>query len=255
VIAAARFFEASSGPLKQGDILLAGVTRLMAEDQFSPASWEGLDEYVVTVEDARPDGSALRAALGPALVMVTSHDCHFDKEWNRRRGELMRSGLSAEQAEQEAEQDASLDRTFTASPLVDPDDVNVDRGNLLAGNIVGYLPVPASHDGLVPEAVVDLTYRCTIDRLDVFRVSCVSNTVRAQLRYALARLDSLRATELGFEVEEVLGHNITKVEIPRRDPIAVRLHLDNGTTVDLLQHPGEPEGGASRAAGPPDSTA
>ena len=63
MIAPAHFFKASSGPLKQGDILLAGVTRLMAEDQFSPPSWEGLDEYVVTVEDARPDGSALRAAL------------------------------------------------------------------------------------------------------------------------------------------------------------------------------------------------
>jgi hypothetical protein len=254
MIPAARFFEASSGPLKQGDILLAGVTRLMAEDQFCPPSWEELDEYVVTVESARPDGSALRAALGPALVMVTSHDCHLDKEWNRRRGELMRSGLSADEAENVAEQDPALDRTFTASPLIDPGDVNLDRGNLLAGNAVGYLPVPASHDGLVPEAVVDLTYRCTVDRLDVFRVCCVSNAVRAQLRYALARLDSLRATQLGFEVEEVLGHNITKVEIPRRDPMAVRLHLDNGTTVDLLQHPGEPEDAASRTAGPRGST-
>lgn len=250
MIPAERFFEVSAGPLKQGDILLAGVTRLMAEDQFSPTPWEALDEYVVMAESAKPDGSPLRAALGPALVMVTSHDCHFDKEWNRRRGELMRSGLSVEEAESEAEQDATLDRTFTASPLIDPRDVNVERGNLLAGNAVGYLPVPTSDDGLVPEAVVDLTYRCTVDRLDVFRVSCVSNAVRAQLRYALARLDSLRATQLGFEVEAVLGHGITKVEIPSKDPMAVRLHLDNGTTVDLLQHPGEPEGGASRTAAP-----
>lgn len=255
MIPAERFFEASTGPLKQGDILLAGVTRLMAEDQFCPASWEGLDEYVVTVESAKPDGSALRAALGPALVMVTSHDCHFDKEWNRRRAELMKSGLSADEAESEAEQDTTLDRTFTASPLIDPSDVKVDRGNLLRGNVVGYLPVPASHDGLVPEAVVDLTYRCTVDRLDVFRVQCVSNEVRSQLRYALARLDSLRATELGFELEAVLGRSITKVEIPNKDPMAVRLHLDNGTTVDLLQHPGKPEDGASRANAPPGATA
>ena len=255
MIPAERFFEPSAGPLKQGDILLAGVTRLMAEDQFCPTPWEGLDEYVVTVESAKPDGSPLRAALGPALVMVTSHDCHFDKEWNRRRGELMKSGLSVEEAENAAENDMELDRTFTASPLIDPDDLNVERGNLLAGYAVGYLPVPASHDGLVPEAVVDLTYRCTVDRLDVFRVHCVSDAVRAQLRYALARLDSLRATQLGFEVEAVLGHSITNVEIPRKDPMAVRLHLDNGTTVDLLQHPGEPEGGASRTAAPPGSTA
>ncbi len=251
MITAEDFYSPTEGPLKQGDILLAGVSRLVAEDRFCPAQWDAVEEHVVTVELAKADGSALRVGLGPALVMVTSHDCHLDKEWNRRRRELLDQGLSEYEAAEEAEHDTSLDRTFLASPLIDPDELNVERGNLMAGRMVGYLPVPASRDGLVPESVVDLTYRCTLDRLDMVRVGCVSNGVRAQLRYALARLDSLRATQLGFEAEAVLGQSITNVEFPTRNPLLVRIHLENGTSVDLLQHPAEPAEAPSRSVAPP----
>ena len=45
---------------------------------------------------------------------------------------------------------------------------------------------------MVPESVVDLSYRVTLDRLDVVRVASVTSNVRAQLRYSLARLETLR---------------------------------------------------------------
>lgn len=247
MISAEASFEPSRGPLKQGDVLLAGVSRLVADDGFCPLPWESIETNVVTIDDASPDGKPLRIGAGPALVMVTSHDCHFDKEWNRRRRELIKQGRSVDEAEDEAERDATLDRTFNASPLVDAMDVAGGHGNLMAGRVVGYLPVPASPDGLIPEAVVDLTYRCTLDRLDVVRVACVTNEVRAQLRFALTRLDSLRAPQFGFEVESVLGRSIASVELPERNPLLVRLHLDDGTTVDLLQQPGEPGPGPARA--------
>ncbi|HZJ06434.1 MAG TPA: hypothetical protein VFD59_13305 [Nocardioidaceae bacterium] len=246
MISAEDFFAPSHGPLKQGDVLFAGVSRLVADDGFCPLPWESIETKVVIIDDARPDGMPMHLGTGPALVMVTSHDCHFDKEWNRRRSELIRQGRPAEDAEDEAERDATLDRTFNASPLVDASDVAGGRGNLMAGRVVGYLPVPAAPDSLVPEAVVDLTYRCTLDRLDVVRVACVTNEVRAQLRFALTRLDSLRAPQLGFEVESVLGRSIARVELAERNPLLVRLHLDDGTTVDLLQQPGEPGPGPAR---------
>ena len=60
----------------------------------------------------------LHVFSGRALVMVTSHDCHHHKEWNTKRGRLIKRGFSAQQAEEIANSDDTLDRTFHASPLV-----------------------------------------------------------------------------------------------------------------------------------------
>jgi hypothetical protein len=247
LISAASFYAPEAGGLQQGDILLTGVSRLTAEDGFSPGQWDALDTRRVEVDGVRPDGDPLRVFTGLALAMVTSHDCQLEKEWNRRRSQLIAQGHSEEDAGEEAEADATLDRTLVASPLIDPDDVSVDRGNLLAGHAVGYLPVPASPDGLVPECVVDLSYRCTLDRFDVARVASISPQARSQLRYGLIRMDALRTPNLGFAVESVIGRSIERAEVPRRDPLTVRLHLDDGSTIDLLQQPGEPQGPSARA--------
>jgi hypothetical protein len=249
VIPADQFYVATGGPPKQGDLLFAGVVRLVAEDRFTPPAWSRLDLYDATIEIA--DGiSALRLVTGPALVMVTSHDCHFDKEWNQRRRALIRAGHADDEAERIASADPTLDRAFNASPLLRPEEVGRDRRALLDGKVLGYLPVPASPDGVVPEAVVDLTYRVTLDRLDldVHRVTSVSEAARAQLRYALAQLDSLRVTKVGFEIEHAVGRRINDVSVPRGHPLFVRLHLDDGTNIDLLQHPDEPGRGPAREA-------
>jgi hypothetical protein len=158
--------------------------------------------------------------------------------------------MHSEEAEREAESDVSLDRGFNASPLIYPEDPGLDRGNLMAGRTVGYLPVPASSDGLVPESVVDLTYRVTLDRLDIVRVACVSDVTRAHLRYALARVDTLRATSLGFDVEAVIGRHIEEVTIPRANPLLVRLVLEGGEILELLQQPAEPQAGPARTQPP-----
>jgi hypothetical protein len=240
MIPADRFYAPQEGPPKQGDILFAGVGRLMAADRFTPPAWDALDEHHIDIAADGLSRPPLRLAAGHSLVMVTSHDCHFDKQWNRRVRQLMKAGHEQAEAAAIAEADDTLDRTFTASPLVDPDDLDVDRGNLMAGRVLGYLPVPLSHDGLIPEAVVDLTYRCTLDRLDIARLGCVSNEVRAQLRFSLARLDSLRSPEIGFRIEEVIGKEIAKVAIPNSNPLMVEFEFTDGTTIELLQQPGEP---------------
>jgi hypothetical protein len=243
------FYAANEGPPRQGDILLAGVSRLVAEDRFTPAGWEPLDTADAMI-DLPERNEPLRLAAGAALVMVTSHDCHFDKQWNRVRNRLIRDGMDEDAATRQADGDPALDRTFTASPLVRPDDLRLDRGNLLAARIIGYLPVPPSDDGLVPEAVVDLTYRATLDRLAIARVAGISNAARAQLRYALAHLDALRTPTVGFAIEAVVGRQISDVSFPNRDPLLVRLRLDDGAELDLLQQPGEPGQGPARAAPP-----
>ncbi len=249
MIAADLYYASDAGGLQQGDILLAGVSRVVADDNFSPSKWDQLDAQAVLLNDAKPGSNPLHVFAGFGLVMVTSHDCQLEKEWNRRRSELLAYGLAEEEAEAAADADTSLDRTFVGSPLIDPNDLTtVDRGNLLGGRIVGYLPVPPSEDGTIPESVVDLTYRCTLDRFDVVRVASLTSLARSQLRYALVRLDALRTPHLDLEVESVIGCRIEAATVPKKDPLTVRLHLDDGREIVLLQQPGEPQGPSARTS-------
>ena len=234
-------------PPRQGDIVLCGVSRVIAEDRYSPPPWEPLDAHFVCIDDAWDDGRLLGLAAGVGLAMVVTHDCQLDKEWNQRVRELQRGGMPIERAEDEATSDTSLDRALVVSPLVDPGDLRGGRGNLLAGRVIGYLPVPAHPDQLVDECVVDLTYQCTVDRLEVIKVASISEAARKQLRYALIQLDALRTADLGFQVEAVVGRTIQKVEVPARDPLEVRIHLDDGQVIQLLQQPVAPNQEGGRA--------
>lgn len=234
------FYEWHEEP-RQGDIVLCGVSRIIADDRYSPAQWESLDAHFLEISDAWGTGRSLGVAAGIGLAMVVTHDCQLDKEWNQRVRALEHSGMPREHAEREATSDVSLDRTLVVSPLVDPSELRGERGNLLAGKVIGYLPIPAHPDKLVAECVVDLTYRCTIDRLDVAKIASISEAARKQLRYALIRLDALRTADLGFEVEAVVGRTIQKVDVPARNPLTVRLQLDDGQVIQLLQQPGAPD--------------
>jgi hypothetical protein len=71
---------------------------------------------------------------------------------------------------------------------------------------------------------------------------------RARLRYALAGLDSLRAATVGFELEALVGRHIEQVSFPNQQPLSVRLHLDDGHHIDLLQQPAELTDGPARRA-------
>lgn len=234
------FYEWHDEP-RQGDIVLCGVSRIIADDRHSPAQWESLDAHFLQVDDAWDAGRPLGIAAGIGLAMVVTHDCQLDKEWNQRVRELQKGGTETEAAEREATADATLDRSLVVSPLVDPAELRGARGNLLAGRVIGYLPVPAHPEQLVDECVADLTCQCTIDRLDVVKVASISEVARKRLRYALIQLDALRTADLGFEVEAVVGRTIQRVEVPARDPLTVRIQLDDGNVIQLLQQPGTPD--------------
>ena len=253
------FYRSGDLPPQQGDILVGAVARLVAPDGYVSSQWAELDEHVVELPAAPLVGqrrtTALRVAAGRALVMVTSHDCGLDKEWNAQVRRAIAQGIAPEVAQQEAETDATLDRCFQVSPLIDPASVliarePVDQGQLLAGRMVGYLPVPAlriSDQEIVPESVVDLTYRATLDRLAYeARVSSVTEEVRTQLRYALARLDSLRSPMLSIELSRVVGQEVAKARVAKRNPLVVELTLADGNVLRLLQEPGSPEPGPGR---------
>ncbi len=254
---AERFYASTDEAPQQGDILLGAVARVVADDAHTPPRWIQLDEHRATLapraELGAVDLPALRVAGGRGLVMVCSHDCGLDKEFNgvvdRLTSPAGSHRIEESTAIAEAEARDDLDRTFTVSPLVPPDQVlvagePVDRGSLMAGHIVGYLPVPPLViDGrlIIPESVVDLSYRSTLDRLATTRrITCISEEAREQLRYALARLDVLRSPTLEIQLSAAIGQQITSARVSKKNPLVVELLLGDGSTVRLLKTPGSP---------------
>lgn len=238
------YYEPSDGPLNQGDILVAPVSRVSTRDYFVPDRWDRLDEEEHHVDRSGVDDDDIHVVSGRALVMVTSHDCHHDKEWNAARGRLIKEGYSETDAEAIAGADETLDRMFQGSPLIPLEDFpENERGNYRAGRVVGYFPVPASPDGAFPESVVDLTYRCTIDKQAMTgRAWCLSQSARDQLRYSIARFDSFRTVELTDTIEEAVGKTITDVTIDDPTALAVTLTFGDGSQIRLVRQPAEPVG-------------
>ena len=238
-------FLPTLGPLNQGDILIAPVARVAASDLFTPDKWDRLDQTEHKVERSALGEDNVHVLSGRALVMVTSHDCHHDKEWNVERRRLIRSGIDAQEAEAIAEQDPTLDRTFQASPLVPLADFDSgNRGNYRAGRVVGFFPLPASPDGSFPECVVDLTYRCTIDRKAITnRRWCLSPLARDRLRYTIARFDSFRTFELAETIETFIGKAIADVQIETESGFTIELIFDDASVLKLVRPPAEPDPG------------
>jgi len=238
-------YQEARGPLNQGDILIAPVTRVAGPDLFVPDRWDRLDQVEQVADRSRHGEADICTVSGRALVMVTSHDCHHDKEWNTERNRLIRSGIDEEEASRIAEADDSLDRTFQASPLIPLSDLrSEDRGNYRAGRVVGYYPLPSPPDDSFPECAVDLTYRCTIDRKAISeRRWCLTPLARDRLRFAIARFDSFRTVEVTETIEAAIGKSIVDVRVDSDSALALELVLDDDSILRLVQSPVEPDSG------------
>lgn len=255
-LTASQFYIADYVAAQQGDIVLVPVARV-ASGGFSPQRWVDLDEEYSHIVAARAETPEVDTFAGWSPAMVTTHDCGLDKEFNaaattREQAE----GTLSEAALENIESDLSLDRFWQVSPLIDPVRVEqagqqVDQGLLLAGKVVGYLPVPrleVNGEELLSTSVVDLNYRVTVDRLAILtRVSSISEEARTQLRYALARVDALRTPGLSFELSSLTGSTITTAKRSKKNPLTVDLTLGDGRVIRLVQEPHSPSGrGAAR---------
>lgn len=222
----------SGRPLQQGDLFVtSGVARVVPASAPSenpsiaatgPSGTAPFETHRSALDEPLPPSGmpALDVVGGRVLVMVVSHDCQLDKELHHAARRLQKEGLSEVAAYAQAESDDTLDRNVTVSPVVEltelplAGDPNFDT-NVRAGRVVGYLPVPARAGLLPAEAVVDLGYRTTADRATLTqRLASLTDPARLQLRYALARMDSLRTPDLGAELEAAVGQRITSVDPP-----------------------------------------
>jgi hypothetical protein len=174
----AQFYIGKDKPLQQGDILIGSVTRIASEDLHTSRQWSVLDSVSYQGIPAKSSfgGSTYPALVlvgGRELTMVTTHDCSLDKEFNVVLTQITKDDprLDVDEVAKEIEQRDDLDRFFQVSPLVNPKtifigDKLVDQENLMAGNIIGYLPIPEYRQNdkvIIPECVVDLSYRSTVD--------------------------------------------------------------------------------------------
>ena len=237
-------YRPPKGGLCQGDILRAYVARVTTEAWLGPPQWANVDRFEMTATARDSAEADLHVLAGETLVMVTSHDCHHDKEWNKARRRLIKEGKPEDMAQHLASADDHLDLTFHASPIIPIDLFPSDEhGNLRAGRIVGYFPLEPVN-ALLPEAVVDLSYRCTIDRHIVEdRVLALTEGARAELRYTIARFDSFRSVAVDESIEAAVGRKIDAVDVDSRTGLTVTLELDDGSQLRLVHVPTEPDPG------------
>lgn len=248
-------------PLQQGDIFAtSGIIRITSpENDFSPDAWAAYDKVRSTLASPTTNSVGLDSIGGRALTMVLSHDCHLDKELNLAARALMKkdSKLSEATAFEIAENNDELDRYVIVSPVVDADLLLAARdqnslSELVAGRVIGYFPLPDSPSRNLEGVIVDLSYRATVDRLTlVDRLCSLSDPARLQLRYALARMDSLRTPDIGEDLEAAVGQRIVDIKLPKRGNQTITLILENGKSIEILPKPGNtPQDGPARKKNP-----
>lgn len=253
------FTTDTSRPLQQGDVFVqGGFSRIAASDGWSPTAWAPYESYRHTfaAADTAVGTPAHDVVAGLALVMVVSHDCHLDKELHLAAKALLRAhpDRGEEWAYAQAETDDTLDRHVIVSPIVSADAVAVnDSKMLLASRVVGYLAVPPSdRHGLIETTIVDLGQRTTVDRLTLTRrLASLGDEARLQLRYALARMDSLRTPDLTAELEAAVGQRIMSIDRPTGRRATLLIAFEDGGTLEVLPRPGHtPQDGPRRQAVP-----
>ncbi len=252
-----QFYVGESKPLQQGDILVGSVARIASEDRESRSQWSALDSLFYEVMPAKSSVGvsscpALVLVGGRALTMITTHDCGLDKEFNVVLSQIIKDnpGLDEDELAMEVDARSDLDRFFQVSPLVNPASIFiggklVNQENLMAGKIIGYLPVPEYQidgDVVIPKCVVDLTYRTTVDKFSYERrLSSISETARQSLRYELMKLDSLRSTSALNQLNDIFGQSVVAAKVSKKNPLLILLEFENGMSIELLRTPASPD--------------
>ena len=237
------YFDFGDPPLRQGDMVLAPLVRLQTDAQRIDR-WETFDQEQTSVGSPGEDELLdLIAHSGYGPVMIVTHDCHLDREFlsEVRRLRSEDPALSLADAEAQAEDNPQLDRFLQVCPLVPLEHVATQWESIAAGEVIGSFPVPPLADqGLARRTFADFTHRSTIDRhLIVERLASLSLEACTMVRYALARHDVFRTPEIGFDLEAAVGRRIRHVERSSVSPLLVRLELDDGTVLELVNQPAE----------------
>ena len=238
------YLPAPSSGLRQGDIVLAPSVVLLAGDEatadadpspprvgerrFSRLWNAGRSRFL-----AEPVAETL---LAPVLVL--SHECHLEKDFNERVRELTAMGVSQADAVAAASMDPTLDPFAVVAPLQPYSAFSTGRHpGIRAGDRIGYFPLDAlPGDG--GDYVVDLGRTCTVSvRLlpQRAKIASLAPEIVAELRFKLAEAYAIRDLAVITELQAMVGQRILRAEaLPKsKKKTALVLHLENGELVHL----------------------
>lgn len=193
------------------------------------AAWEDYSGNVPT--------PVLEARWGP--VMVLSHDCEIDKEFNREVDRMVREGIDERRAIEDASADEDLDTRLVIAPVLPYDEFpEADHAGIRSGQRIGFLPLPPTDVFDGEETVVDLGRPSCVDRQLLTRFERLLSLAGPQvgvLRYKLSEAYSSRALAAISEIEALVGQTIVGVEaLPRSSKkSSLIMHLEDGTATHL----------------------
>ena len=232
--------------LRQGDVVLAPSVVLLAAHEVDITGFladppDQLGDPVYSLP-WRPGESSLapdvvaETVLSPVLVL--SHDCQLEKDFNEAFSLLVSHGLSREEARSAAASVPGLDPWAVVAPLQPYNEVPEHRHEgIRAGTRIGYLALDTlSHDG--GDYLVDLGRACTVSvRLlpREFKLASLAPASVAELQYKLAEIYAIRDLAVVSELQAMIGQRIVDVEVlPKsRKKTALVLRLEDGDLVHL----------------------
>ena len=259
----ASYFEKARRPqLSQGDIFLAPaavVTQAVnpAPGPLRSAALPPMAGEAVTVlawGDPRfePMGGipAVAIVVTWVPVMVLSHDCEIDKDFNesvdrhrRANPELSEALATAMFADR-----ADLDPYVLIAPLLPYDDVLIPawrHEGIRQAARIGYIPVPPIPNYGANDYCVPLTRMCTVQRqlLDErFQVASLSESARCIVRFKLAEALASRNLSVVSNPEAAVGRTIADVRTlkSKQSSATLALILDDGSELQVDAKPDRP---------------
>jgi hypothetical protein len=244
----AAYLPAHRGLLSQGDVYLAPAVMVWSAESFRampliPPAPDHPGETVYTPAWGRTGASrapAVTLATSWTPVLVISHDCEIDKEFNEHVDALIRAGVAEEEAEARASTLSELDRYILVSPLLPYDERELasERWDAVkTGKKIGYFPLPPMAAYEDAEFFIHLSRLCTVERRLLspsYKLASLSEPARALLRFKLAEAHS-RNLSVVAKLESAIGRKIADVrnlKVKRQDA-TVALVMDDGSEVQV----------------------
>jgi hypothetical protein len=239
-------YEAVPHPtLRQGDIVLAPSAVLvapghrdLAPPRRGPQRLGDVQRLALWDGDAGSHSPDLTAEVRFSPVLVLSHDCDLEKDFNERVRELLAAGRTEEEAVAEAEADPSLDPFASVAPLLPYSDAPVRRhAGIQSGQRIGAFPISnLPQDG--GDYFVDLGLVCTVSvelLPQAGKIASLGAESVAELRFKLSESFALRDLAVLQELERLAGRTIVRATaLPRSGKkTSLQLFLDDGDVVHL----------------------
>jgi len=256
-LAPERFFLASPRPQpSQGDVYLAPATTVwsglsMSAPPTIPQGPRSPGQSIATrawelapaAHEHTPEVT-LATSWGP--VIVISHDCEIDKEFNEYVDALMKTGVSEDDAISQATARDDLDRFILVSPLLPyaPEVVAEERWeSIRSAQKIGYFPIPAIPGFGEAEYLLHLSRISTVERrllVPRYKAASLGDDARALLRFKLAEALASRNLSLVSKREAAIGRRLEDVRTlkTKRQDATVALVWDDGTELQVAAKAG-----------------